>query len=495
MIAALAHLPILQVVVPLIGAPVCTLLGTRRLARWLATIVAALGLAGALTLMGMVHPDGTIHYAVGGWPAPWGIEIRIDMFAAVLLSLVFGLGFLGLVVDRGTGSSAVADNGALFYATWLLLLAGFAGIVVSGDFFNIFVFLEISSLSTYILIAARQSGPAVRWALNYLFFGAVGATFFLIGVGLLFIASGGLGLEYVANYVAGNGADGLLYTGAAFIFVGLLLKAALFPMHVWLPRTYTHAPDTVTIFIAGTSVKVSLYVLLRVYAEVLRPGLGPVEAEFTAILVVFASLAMVAGSVLAARQRDAKMLLGYSSVAHIGYIVAGISLMTPNSIAGAVLHLVNHGVAKAALFVAVAAIALRTGQTTVAGMAGIARQMPLTFAGLTIAGFSLVGVPLTGGFLSKALLVLGGLESGFIGWLAIAAIAVGSVLALRYVWRLVEPAWFGTADEAYAEAPLRFLVPLWVLVLMTIALGVLPVMGVDIAAEIGRHLLSAEGGE
>jgi multicomponent Na+:H+ antiporter subunit D len=259
----------------------------------------------------------------------------------------------------------------------------------------------------------------------------------------------------------------------AFITVGLSLKIALFPLHVWLPGAYASAPSAVTAFMAGTATKVSIYVLLRILFVVFGARLVLPELHLLGMLTVLSAAAMIVASLVALFERDLKRLLAYSSIAQIGYITLGVGIGTANGLTASVAHLFNHGITKAALFMLVGSIVLQVGGSRIEGLAGLAKRMPMTCLGVVLAGLSLVGVPGTAGFVTKWQLVLAALETG--DWWIVAVIAASSLLAAGYVWRFIEIAYLRTAPAAGSavrqEAPLSLLVPAWGLVAACLYFG------------------------
>ena len=475
-LSALAgHLPILQVVVPLISAPLCFLLKRSNLAWGFATLVSWAAFATAVVLLQAVMDGGTIRYEIGGWAAPWGIEYVVDATNAIVLVLVSAIGAAVMPYARRSVLAEIpASQHGLYYTAYLLCLAGLLGVTITGDAFNVFVFLEITSLSSYILVAAGagMDRRALTAAYNYLVLGTVGATFFVIGVGLLYMVTGTLNIIDLSERIPALQDNRTVHVAFAFVVVGMGLKLALFPLHTWLPNAYTYAPSTGTAFLAATSTKVSVYVLLRFMFVVFAPTYGFMALTMDYVLLPLALIAMVAATVAAIYQYNLKRLLAYSSVAQLGYMVLGISFGSVTGLTAAVLHLFNHALMKGALFLALGCVMLRVGDVTIRGVRGLGRQMPWTMAAFVAGGLSLIGVPLTVGFISKWYLVLATLEDG--RWWIAAFIMVSSLLAVIYVWKVVEAAYLKEppAGRDVREAPLSMLVPTWILVLANIWFGI-----------------------
>ena len=462
----LEHLPALQVVVPLAAAPLIVLLRRASLG-WLLTFAASLfAFAASLALAAEVARAGAISYHLGNWPPPWGIEYRIDALSAFVLVLVSAIG--AVVVPyawRSIAAELPREQHYLYYAVHCLCLAGLLGMTITGDAFNLFVFMEIASLSMYVLIALGRDRRALLASYQYLILGTIGATFYVIGVGLLYLVTGTLNLADMAERLAQAGGTRPVLAALAFITVGMSLKLALFPLHWWLPNAYAYAPSAVTAFVAATATKVSVYVLLRFYFSVFGARLVVESLPVPEILLGLSVLAIVSASLVALWQADLKRMFAYSSVAQIGYITLGIGLATPDGLTAAVVHLFNHGITKGALFLLVGGIALRAGGVGFERLRGLGRAMPLTSLGITLAGLSLIGIPGTAGFISKWYLVLGAIEAG--SWWLAALVVVTSLIALAYVWRFVEAAYLSEPVPGAVpatEAPLSMLALSWVLV-------------------------------
>ncbi|MFA6267328.1 MAG: monovalent cation/H+ antiporter subunit D family protein, partial [Pseudolabrys sp.] len=438
MTAILHHLPVLQVVVPLIAAVLAGFIGSGRLAfAWTLVVSWILPLI-AGGLMWRVLSSGPISYHIGGWAPPWGIEYHVDLLNAFVLMLITSVGaVIAPYAARSVAREIAEDKQAWFYCMYLLNLTGLLGITVTGDAFNAFVFLEISSLSTYVLIALGRDRRALVASFQYLIMGTIGATFYIIGVGLLYLLTGSLNMVDIAARLGSVGPDmaPALYAALAFITVGISLKLALFPLHAWLPNAYAYAPSWVTSFLAATATKVAIYLLIRYYFPVFGGVVDMGALPFNDIIIILSVAAMFVASLVAVFEPDLKRLLAYSSVAQIGYITLGIGLANQAGLTGGLVHIVNHALMKAALFLAVGAIFYRIGTVKLADLAGIGRKMPLTMTAFTVAGFGLIGTPGTSGFISKWYLALGAVERGW--WFIVFLLVGSSVVALVYVGRVL----------------------------------------------------------
>jgi multicomponent Na+:H+ antiporter subunit D len=489
--ALTAHLPALQVIVPMLMAPFVVLLRARSLSWAAATATSLLAFAVAMQLTALVMGGTPISYQMGSWAAPYGIELQVDALSALVLLVITGASSVALIGGRESLAAIISeDREPYFFAAWLLALAGMAGIVVSADAFNIFVFMEISSLASYVLIAGGPDRRALPATFKYLVMGTIGATFYLIGVGLIYMMTGTLNLADMELRVHEVADQKPILAAAGFITVGLALKAAIFPLHVWLPNAYTYAPHMVTAFLAACATKVSLYVLLRFDFFVFQQNLVGHDFQFAAYLMPLAILGILVGSSVAMFERNIKRMLAFSSVAQIGYIMLGASLVTATGLTAATLHMFNHALAKGGLFLAVAAIAVVAAGCRLSDIAGLARRMPWTFAALVVAGLSLIGVPGTAGFISKWYLINAVLELETGGVALVALILVSSLMAVVYVWRIVETAYFGEpANDEPAPVPAALVVILWAVAVANIVFGIAPELPLSLSTAAADILL------
>jgi multicomponent Na+:H+ antiporter subunit D len=483
------HIPVFSVLIPLLAAPICLLLGRQKLCWIFSTLVSWVALYNAVLILDQVLASGAVRYFIGGWEPPWGIEIRIDTASALVLLIVTAISSIVMPYAGESIAKEVKPHlQPLYYTAHLLCLAGLCGILVTGDAFNLFVFLEISSLSTYTMVSLSSDRRCLTAAYQYLVMGTIGATFILIGVGLLYMKTGTLNMLDLANLIAEHGFSRTIKTGLAFILVGVSLKLALFPLHLWMPGAYTHAPSAVSAFLAATATKVAVYVMMRFIFTIFGKDYVFDEMGMDNILMVLAVVAIFNGSIMAIFQHNAKTLLAYSSVAQIGYIVLGISFSSAMGLTSSLLHVFNHALMKASLFMALGAIFYRIGSVKIDDFRGLGKQMPWTMAAFSLGGLSLIGVPLTAGFVSKWYLVSASLQQG--NWIVAALILGGSLLALVYVGRVIEVAYFKPADSdkvEVKEAPVGFLIPMWVVTLANLYFGIdtrLPVISATSAAEL-----------
>ena len=430
---------IAALVVPLVGRV------SARLAHGITVVAPAVALVCAVMALRVALDSGPWHYYLGGWAPPWGIEYVVDPLGGGMAVLVALLATL-VAIYAGPHLRALSPRrAAVFNSLFLLLTSGLLGITLTGDLFNLYVFVEISSLAAYALLASGGERAIVA-TFRYLLIGTIAASFYLLGIGYLYALTGTVNMADLAMRLPQAGGGSAMTVGVVLIVVGLAIKMAVFPLHGWMPDAYTYAPPPVTMFIAAVMSKVSAYALLRVLFFVL-PRTGAVETALSVLSWVAAG-GVLAGSVLALAQTDVRRMLAYSSVGQMGYVVLGLSIGNAAALTGALLHIMGHAVAKASLFGAVASLPRDTVQADIAGFAGASRRAPLTMAAFTLAALSLVGMPPTAGFFSKWYLLRGAIEAD--AWLFAAVLLVSSLLSAVYFFRVIERIYFAP-DPAAAE--------------------------------------------
>jgi multicomponent Na+:H+ antiporter subunit D len=489
------HLPALLVVLPLLAAVLAAFMRRGGPAFALTLIVSWMLPLVAGAMLWQVLSTGPISYHLGGWEPPWGIEYRVDVLNGFVLVLVSAIGAVTMPYAMRSVAFEIAEERlAWFYCMYLLCIAGLLGIAITGDAFNAFVFLEISSLATYVLIALGYDRRALLAAFQYLIMGTIGATLYVIGVGLLYVLTGSLNMVDIAARLGPTAPAQMpaIVAALAFITAGISLKLALFPLHAWLPNAYAYSPSWVTAFLSATATKVAIYLLIRYYFSVFGVAIDIDTLPIAEIIITVSIAAMFVASLIAVFETELKRMLAYSSVAQIGYVTLGIGLANEAGLTGGLVHVVNHALMKAALFLAVGAIFFRACPVRLNELAGIGRKMPVTMTAFTIAGFGLVGVPGTAGFISKWYLAIGALDKGW--WILVFLIVGSSLIALVYVGRFLEIAWLREPDPAIAHAsdpPLSMLLPLIVLAGATVYFGFDTEWTAGIAGNAAKTLIGA----
>lgn len=457
---------------PLVSAFVLNMLG--RISRaWVAPLTLGpllFSTVGSVLILVRVLRDGAFSYTVGNWTPPFGIELLVDPLSAMMLVLISGVALTATVSALPWVEREHAGSEHLFFTLYLILIAGLMGLVLTADAFNLYVLLEITSITTYGLIAMGK-GRAPLASFNYIIMGSIGACFYLLGVGYLYILTGSLNMADIAGIVSTLPQGPALATAFAFVIVGLWIKMAFFPLHGWLPNAYSLAPTGAGLLLAPLMTKVTIYLMIRVILNVFTPGYVFYTHPLVQSGVVWAAaIAIVCASSLALAQRDLRRMLTYIIIAEVGYMVGGFWLANTQGMTGAILHIFNDAVMTLCLFLAAAAIASRTGSLSFDNLKGLYRTMPITMAAFTLAAFSIIGVPPTCGFFSKWYLLQGAVQAGQWGFLA--ALLFSSLINAILFFRIIELAYFNNGGthghhddhaEHHAEvkeAPLAMLAPL-----------------------------------
>ena len=352
--------------------------------------------------------------------------------------------------------------------------------------------MEISSLASYILIAGGPNRRALPAVFKYLMMGTIGATFYLIGVGLIYMMTGTLNLADIQVRLSDVTDINPLLVAAGFITIGLALKAAVFPMHVWVPNAYTYAPHMVTVFLAACATKVALYVLIRFDYMIFQTTLADHQMQFAMFAMPLAIIGILVASSVAMFEGNLKRLLASSSIAQIGYILLGASFISIIGLSASAMHMFNHALAKGGLFLAVACLAYHYRDLRLSQLGGAGARMPWTCAAIVVCGLSLIGVPGTAGFISKWLLINAALQSGPWGWGLVAIILISSLMAVFYVWRIVEAIYFQAPieeDAPKAEAPIQMLLVTGLVALLNIYFGIFPQVPLELANSAAALLL------
>ena len=463
--------------------------------------VAASAAASAAALAVVLNDGEPLRYALGGWEPPVGIEYVVDVVSAFVATIVTSVALLVVVATRRVADEAVPRRQGPYYGLVLLLLAGLTGIVVTGDLFNLFVFLEIASLAAYTLvfIGGREAMVA---GFRYLILGTVGGALYLLGVGFLYFSTGTLNMADTARILPELGDSRAVQAAAVLIFTGLGLKMAIFPLHMWLPDAYHFAPSSVNSLIAPIMTKVGAYAMLRMFLSVFTPEYLADIVPVAQVLVGVGLIGVVAGSVIAIRQTDLRRMLAYSSISQIAIIAVAIGLATPAAFEAALLHVMNHAVMKSCLFLTAAGVRRSTGSSQISALTGLGRTMPVTMAAFTVGAISMIGIPPTAGFFSKWYLIRAGIDEG--QWMVLAVILASSLLTAVYLFRVLERVYLGPSPEAgptpvgdahaplpshsagtatalrgeavVRESPIDMLVPTVVLAAATVVLGLMNVV-------------------
>lgn len=473
------HLPALTIIIPLLSALIVSAIGWID-RRWCFPLaVAALGsaLAAAIGLLAQVMATGPIFYNMGGWTPPIGITYVVDTLNAPVLVVVLAAALLNLIGAKVVIEKEFEEKIGAYLSLYILFLAGMVGILITGDAFNLYVLLEIASLTGYALIGLGKERAPLS-SLNYLFMGTIGASFYLLGIGYIYIATGTLNMADIASMIPSLAGSSTLFLALVICMAGLFVKMALFPLHGWLPNAYSNAPSTSAGLIAPLTTKVMVYAMVRAGLTIFTPAFTFSRPLMSETIVWVAVAAIVTGSLLALMQRSLSRMLTYIIVAEVGYMVGGFWLGNRTGITGATLHIVNDAAMTLTLFMAVSAITWKLGSDKFEDLKGLFAKMPFTMAGFVIAALAVIGIPPTCGFFSKWYLITGGIEAG--QWGFVAALLFSSLVNAVLFFRVFEIAFFEPFAEghghhapapAFGEAPVSMVVPLIIAALSLIALG------------------------
>ena len=445
-----AQLPILAVLWPLLAGVLCALLPNRRglLTLWgganlLCCNLVAMGLVTTL----LNTTDRVMRYRLSGWAPPMGIELKVTVLSAFLSWLIFTVALVAFLGGRYTWDKQIGHRLPHYLALMFLLVASFQGLALSNDAFNLYVMLEISSLATYGLIA-MGGGRAYLATFQYIVMGTIGASFYLIGVGYLYIKTGTLNIDDLALRLIGLGDLAELETigiGLAFLVVGLLLKMGAFPLHYWLPNAYTYAPDATSSVVAPLSTKLAVFLMFRVLYDIFGGSVSTDHPLWSTFVVTLASIGIVAGTALAMAQRDLKKIFACLIVAEAGYMLGGLWLSDSRGAVGALFHLVNDAVATLVLMLLVIACQSSRGERNLKNLTGLFKASPVTSAALVLIAFNLIGVPPSAGFFSKVTLITGAIASS--QPIFVIALLLASLGNLAIFFRIIEIAYFHPSED------------------------------------------------
>lgn len=483
---AYRHFPIFIIAVPMLAAVLIPALSLRW-KRWcmpFATVAVLSSTTLTLLLYRVVKPtsDGHLGYHMGGWEPPWGIEVKVDFIGLFVLSSICVISLLVLVFSRRYVAHELEEGKwSSFYSLFLLLTASMLGFAATGDVFNMFVFMEILALSSYALVAIAGKRESVRAAFKYLLMGAPSSIMVLFAIALLYSVTGTLNMADLRLEIAATGYQEALYASLVLFVLGFGVKAAIFPLHTWLPDAHSIAPSPISAMLSGLMVSVSAFALLRVFFSVFGADSSAVSGTTEALGVV-AAAGVLFGGIMAIRQKDFKVMIAYSTISHIGYIVLGICIMNDKALTGAVYHIMDHGLAKACFFLCAGAFIYKQGYRRIEDLKGAGQQMPWTCAAFGLAALSVIGIPPTSGFISKWYLIWGCVAGG--DYLYAVVFLTGSILAAAYCLRIIYYMFFiqpkkGTWEKRWDEAPATMLAPTLVLSLATLFMGVFSSLVID----------------
>jgi multicomponent Na+:H+ antiporter subunit D len=477
------QLPVIIIVAPLVTSFFIFFSGWwyKKIAYTLAVAAMSICLVSSVGILKSVIVNGTISYWLGGWKPPWGIEYRIDHLNAIMLVLVSVLSLLTTVHAQKSVERELPEKTTLFWSLFILMITGLLGICITGDLFNLFVLLEVASLSGYALIAMGEK-KAVYASFRYVVIGTIGASFYLLGVAYLYINSGSLNMGDLSQLLPKLYHTKTVLVGFAFILIGLSMKMALFPLHGWLPDAYTYAPSAVSACVAPLMTKVMAYVVIRLMFSVFRAEFLVSVLGVTNIMIWIGTIAIFFGAVMALSQNDYKRMLSYIVIAEIGYIIGGIGVANATALKGAIFHILNDAMMMACLFLVAGLVMHKTHGHRIDDFKGIFRTMPITAFIFTVGALAVIGVPPTCGFFSKWYLLWGGINAR--QWVFVAALLVSTLINVALFFRIFDKGLYvhaqgnatydkRTGDVTHSrEAPLSMLMPAVAVALAILLVGI-----------------------
>jgi len=480
----IAHAPILAIVVPLFAAfltPVVSIVakrfGVERARDWFVVGAAILMLLIVASMAPAVWRGEVLVYKLGGWSPPWGINLAVDglnlLVALIIVSVVSLIVIYSVVyMERDSGLEK-------YYTLLMLVTAGCMGVTLTGDVFNLFVFFEIMSISSYALVAFRRNWDSVEAGIKYMIIGSLGTSFILLSITLMYGLVGSLNIADLAGKIEAIKATQplpmIVPLMLTLFVVGFGIKIAMVPLHAWLPDAYQAAPSAVSALLSGATTTVGVYAMLRV--SYMLFGALAIGTMF----IILGLVTMIVGGLMALVQHDLKRLLAYSSVSQMGYILLGVGFGTALGIQGGLFHLLNNAIYKVLLFMCAGAIAYRVGTSNLDELGGLGKNMPITATLFVVGALAISGVPPFNGFASKWTIYVAGVEAGQPICTAIAVIM--SALTLAYFLKAINLMFLGQRPEHLRdvkEAPPLMLFPMLVLAVFCVVLGILPSLGMDL---------------
>jgi len=448
--------------------PVASLLW-KKLAGLLTVAVTAILVVIAIGRIGTAD----VSYSVGGWDPPIGINIVGDSLSGLFLLIVAVVSLLIAIYSMVYMKRYTSVP--RYFCLLMLMIAGMNGVVVSGDIFNIYVFLEIASFASYALVAFGIDRDELEASFKYLVLGGLGSSFLLIGIAFLYSITGSLNLADISKVFSDGLSGPMVQFIAALFFIGFGTKAALVPFHAWLPDAHPSAPAPISAMLSGLLIKtLGVYCIARLYFNVFE-----FQASFSMILISLGVLSMVIGALLAIGQSDFKRMLAYSSISQMGYIAMALGIASPLAIIGALFHLLNHAFFKTLLFLCSGAIEYATGTRDLRELGGLWKKMPVTSATCSIASMSISGIPPLGGFFSKLIIIIATVKAydtlGPIAYVLAGIAVFVSFLTIVYFAKLQKMSLFGPLPEKLSnvrEVPFPMWSVLVVLAVICIAFGV-----------------------
>ena len=490
----------LMIVLPLFAAfflPITRLLKFERHCGRITTFVIFIVFIMSIILTLRVYNMGEIYYYMGDWAPPLGIELIADslgVFGALTISLV---SFFIMLYSLGEISAELKKDTLLWYhILFLLLFASLIGISFSNDLFNLYVFFEITSIAACGIISVKQYRDCLEASFKYLMLSTLGSGLILLAIALVYMITGHLNITYAGIGLAsvGDVYPKIILVSLALFTVGLSVKSALFPLHVWLPDAHSSAPTPSSAILSALVVKVYIISLIKILYNMYGSFLVSV-IPILSLIRILAAAAILLGSLFAIAQDDIKRMLAYSTVAQVGYIFLGISLLTLRGMTGGILHIFNHAVMKSLLFLSAGTIIYKCNIRKISDLKGIGFKMPIVMGSFTVGAMAMVGLPGFNGFISKLYLALGSLDSGKPFYIAV--VLISSLLNAIYYFPIVIGGFFGDKEHPelqHDNIPTALSFTLVVLSLLVLITGIYPSPFLAIAEQASNYYLNFTNG-
>lgn len=480
----MAHLPILIILIPLSAALISLALSriSLKLGKCIIFVAMISSTIVSVMLLMKIMQNGTWNYTFGGYDIPYSIEFVIDSLSALIILLINIIGVLTLIfcTNFEDDRNNLLSGGS--YTMLMLLIVGLIGMSATGDMFNLYVFLEVTSLSGYCLIALGGSRAIVA-TFRYMLVGTVAATFYLLGVGILYANTGTLNMGDMADILSTGKNNSAMAISLCFLIVGFGIKMALFPFHGWQPAAYTHAHPGSRPLIAGVMGKIPAFAMFK-YIFIIYGKNFIYLKYFLIIIGAISVIGILYGSIRAMGETDIRKIFAYSSITQIGYISLGFAIGNKIALAGAFLHMIGHAFMKSGLFFASGAIRYKYGIVNLDYFGRIYKKMPMTATLIVVASLSMVGIPPTVGFFSKWYLVYGAVQKQ--EYIYLIALIISSLLNAVYFFRLLEKIYIESdksltdISDCKRELPITMIIPISACFIFIILLGIFNVRLIDI---------------
>lgn len=487
------HFPVLIVLLPLSAALLSPLFSYlhRQAGKWIAilSLVGAFLCSVGLLLQVVANGGEAIHYWMGDWMPPLGIEFVVDPINGVIVTMITFVALCSAIYS----TPFLKKNNWLYmggyYTLMALLCVGLSGMTLTGDAFNLYVYLEIASLSGYGLIALGGNKGTLA-AFRYLLIGTIAASLYLLALGFMYSMTGSLNMADLSVLLQDKMDSPLIIMSIALLIAAFGIKAALFPFHGWQPDAYTYSHPGAAPLISGVMSKVPAYAMLRFFFYLFGAQHLFVQHGLT-VVGILGALGIILGSVMAIAQDDFRRMLAYSSVAQIGYIGVGLAIGSFYGLIGAVLHIINHAFMKGSLFMVIGGVRYRFGEVSISKLGQIGKKMPFTVFTLVVAALAMIGIPPTGGFFSKWYIMLGAMQTE--QYIYVAVLVISSLLNAIYFFRVLENVFINpdpglkelNPPTGKLELPLQMLIPIVVFGIAILALGFCNEMIVDGIIKLG----------